>query len=274
MDERVLIVEDEKAWQENYERWLMDGGMGRGPVMNVEIVTNSEAALERLRQKWYSVVIVDLVLRAQDDLDRGGNVVQDFLHSRPEGTKHIVISARAEKEDVRAAAFKFGANDVLFKWEFEDPQVFINAVLAAIESGKKARPDFCAEANAVLLGIDGKNILEDQIIYHLNTTGDSWHTAFKGWLLPKFAPIVPHVVRTNLTIHAGSVSGIFWSRQLGSAVSCSISNVKFQSNKQQDEHANWLGFDPSTPLYTEEKASLRLLAWRHEELEVSQFDLR
>jgi CheY-like chemotaxis protein len=277
-EERVLAVEDETDWQENYKRWLGKGFVGKQNVpLGFDIAKDESEAVSLLQKKYYAVVIIDLVLRRDDESDRSGDKVQEFLRSHPEdGTVHLVVSGRAEKDDIRRAAYRYGAVDVLFKLELDNPDVLVDAVLRALEKHRKSRPQLTEQSARLLLGQGrDRTVLETKILNAINSAGGikSWNEVFLDGFLPRVEPLARHRTRPTIDVAAASAVGLCWSRQCGCAISFSFAGTQTDRPIQEARLSEWLGFDPGKPTWTKEYTSIRALLWFHTELLPEQFEL-
>ena len=99
----ILIVEDETVMRESLRDWLKDAGY------EVETVDEGEGALQRIGEKEFGVVVLDLRLPGRDGLE-----VLKEARARRAQVKGIIITAYPSVETA-VEAMKMGAIDYLAK---------------------------------------------------------------------------------------------------------------------------------------------------------------
>lgn len=99
----VLIVEDEAIMRESLRDWLKEGGY------EVETAEEGEEALEKIKEKEFSVAVLDLRLPGKDGLE----VLKEATKKDP-NIKGIVITAYPSVETA-VEAMKMGAIDYIVK---------------------------------------------------------------------------------------------------------------------------------------------------------------
>ena len=99
----ILIVEDEAIMRESLRDWLRDGGY------EVETVEGGDGALQRIGEKEFGVVVLDLRLPGRDGLE----VLKEVKARRAE-LKGVIITAYPSVETA-VEAMKLGAVDYLVK---------------------------------------------------------------------------------------------------------------------------------------------------------------
>jgi len=237
--DRVLIVEDSPDWVEDYKRWL------RHEDFDIDVASSSKEALERLRIAYFALLILDLSLDPDNPANRDSVDVQEYLQRNPEGTQHIVISAHAGKDDVRIAAFRYKAHDVLFKNEFEDPSKFINLVRTAIIKSHEQRPNFVEQGYSKIISGEDASIFELSMLKSLKPKdGAKGYLAFKDKLLEVISPIELHKTRNQFTVIDDQfVFALYWSRRLGAAISLCLANANVNDEAKRKAMTDWLGWD-------------------------------
>ncbi|MCT7374613.1 response regulator transcription factor [Chelativorans salis] len=105
MSDRILIVEDEPNIVESL-RFILERA-----DYDVHSISDGRAALERLREQPYSVVVLDIMLPGMNGLDVLRAVRQDDKLAH---LPVIVLTAKGQAQDRRAAA-KVGANSFITK---------------------------------------------------------------------------------------------------------------------------------------------------------------
>lgn len=235
--ERILIVEDDPNWVDNYKRWLRDEYL-------IDVSATAKGALEMLKTKYYALVLLDLSLSPTYHDDRTSEEVQIYLKNTAEGTKHIIISGHADKNDVRKASISYKAFDVFFKKDdFENLVPFLEAVKNAIVESKKERPNFTKEAYEVFCGVGDRNFIEFKIIQALKPEG-----GINGWFYLKenffeaIAPVAYHSTRSNIAFEGNCILGLFWSRKLGQAVSICLASNDVKEEECLQTLDGWLGW--------------------------------
>ncbi len=104
---RILIVDDDPAFIETYKDLLAAEGY------TVEAATTHAAALRRLDEPGWSVVLVDQKLQGPGGPDTGLDLIAE-ARSRAPGAKVLLVTAYASKEAVERA-FREGAYEYLEK---------------------------------------------------------------------------------------------------------------------------------------------------------------
>jgi len=125
---KVMIVEDETAWQETLRNVL------EGEGYLVETVDTHGQALERLEKTMFDLVVIDL-LSSGDEESRNGvallNGVRLFNRVTDQDIPLIVVTGFSTTEQARKAFQEFNAVDFISKADF-DPQAFRQVVKEAI----------------------------------------------------------------------------------------------------------------------------------------------
>jgi len=236
--DRILIVEDDLEWVGNFKRWL-------GKDYAIDEALTAGMALDYLRTKYYTLVLLDLSLHPSDPDDRTSEEVQNFLKNHIDGTKHIIISGHAHKNDVRKGTIGYKAYDVFFKDEdrIEDVVPFLESVKSAIVDSKKARPNFSKESYEVFCGNKDKDFLEYNIMKILKPkNGINGWFYFKEELLDAISPIYSHMSKNEIAFEENCILGLFWSRQIGSSVTICLSNSNIDEAECRKTVGNWLGW--------------------------------
>lgn len=104
----ILLVDDDLSWQKIYQRILT--GVGN----SVEIASTKDEAMQRIEQRTFDIVIVDLRLVDNDETDMGGIQVIERLRNLTKPTKVIVKSGYLT-EEVRNRLRELNVDGILDK---------------------------------------------------------------------------------------------------------------------------------------------------------------
>ncbi len=131
MKRKILIVEDEKDIQELLRHYLNREGY------EVRSAGDGQAALDRISQESFDLVLLDLMLPRIDGLE-----ICRILRSRPQtaAIPIIMITARAEESD-RVVGLELGADDYVTK-PFSPREVMarVKALFRRLEKPKAGGP--------------------------------------------------------------------------------------------------------------------------------------
>ncbi len=237
--DRILTVEDDPEWIDNYQRWL------DCPPDDIDVALTLKEAIERIRTNYYALVLLDLSLDPKDSKNRESIYVQEYLKKNSEGTQHIIISAYADEEDVRKSAFQYKAFDVFFKTEFEDPTRFITTVQNAIGEARKQRPDFGDIDYKKIVGKEDLRVFEQRMLITLKPkNGARGYLDFMKLFLKTISPMEFHSTRNRFSFTDHFIFGLCWSRGLGTAISICLTNINLDDDTKKEAITNWLGWDP------------------------------
>jgi len=232
MQKRILVVEDEIPWRNNLKNWLP------ATLAQQDSAATTQEAISYLRRFHYDLVLLDLSMDAAIE-NRANQGIQNYLAARPEGTLYIIVSSTVNKAEVRDAAFKLGAYDVIFKTEI-DPDLLSEKVQEALERTSENISNLIADARQKLIhNID----VETEIIRKLGAKGASSMAQLMTTLCRQIAPIARHIFRPSLAIQGNTVLGLVWSRQLGQAISLALTNATVPREEPIAELAKWLGYE-------------------------------
>jgi CheY-like chemotaxis protein len=271
--ESILIVDDEPVFAIDYRRWLKNDYI-------IDDVRSAEEAVERLRKKYYSVVLLDLALHITDAKDRSSENVQKYLLEHPEGTKHVIISGKIvsgnpREDDVRTAAIKYKAADVIYKSELDDIDQFREKIKNAVEASKIERPFFYENAYEIFLGRTELDRFEYDVLTKLNPKGPG--EAISGWnrfrdeFFKYIAPIYNHVTMLNAVFVGNCAVGLFWSRGLGYAISICIANKDIKEEECVQTLNSWLGWEHFNPI---KRDGCNLIGYIFEETDLGLQDFK
>lgn len=266
MNRRILVVEDEKRWQESFRAWIPE-------ELDAEIdfaVTALEAA-NFLRRRRYTLVLLDLSMDVGDRGNRDNEPIQDYLSTRPEGTFYVVVSAVINKVETRDAAFRRGASDVLFKVEAPLAEL-AETVTRLVAESAAAETKVRADTRAQFLGGDPQ---QSRLLATLGPKGGA-RALFPvaDVVAGRLAPLVMHRERPELVMHDHSVFGLGWSRQRGNAVALLLSPIDRDLAECAKALGEWLGYDiPAKPEFSKDIGKIRFAFWDQTAVSDTHFDL-
>jgi len=143
---KVLLVEDETVVRESVRDWLVEDGY------SVECVETGEEALERIKNKEFGVIVLDLKLPGIDGLQ----VFEQVKELKPE-TKGVIITAYPSKE-TQEKAKRLGLLDYLAKpFKVDDLEKLITEALGEAEREKIGREHLWLELGAVSYRLCDRN---------------------------------------------------------------------------------------------------------------------
>lgn len=233
MPRRILAIDDEKKWRDDFKRWIP------ATLAQVDVAANPQEAASCLRRQHYDLVLLDLSMNEHDPLNRDNYEIQRYLSMRPEGTLYLVVSGTINIEEVRNAAFKLNASGVIFK-KHADPDSVETEVSAAFEASNDLSARFLAEARRELIG--GVEF-ETELMRVLSVGGAAGFNQVMDAVLRRLVPVASHRHRRQLSIQRRVVVGVLWSRKVGSAVSLWMAHHDVAAEEASAELAEWLGYD-------------------------------
>ncbi len=133
---RILIVEDQREWQNKYKNLLAN------ELYEFTIAENRQKASDLLQHHTYDLVLLDLRLKDWEEGNFEGFKLLENLqkHKQESGTQTIIISAYGEPEHVRFGFKKYDIIDYIDKKRL-DPNEFPNIVAKAIRVASNERHD-------------------------------------------------------------------------------------------------------------------------------------
>jgi len=210
---RVLIVEDDPDIQQSHMYFL------KNKNLEFDTAESLNESLEKIYRKTYHLALIDIMLK-DDSRDRGGIEVIKQIGNYNEGTKIIVISSTNDVH-VPIEVFRCGIVDFLHKSTIKRDILIdkVNQALDMVDLTKKSFGNF-ESLHAYLAAPDTVPIWEDKMYSSIGTTYGFFIKS--TWAL--FNPILP-VLRPKENLESlladstkKSISGIFWSKSIGSAV--------------------------------------------------------
>ena len=122
---KILLVEDETVVREALRDWLIEDGY------DVDVAEDGEAALEKIKEEEFGVIVLDLKLPGIDGLQ----VFEEAKEIRP-AAKGVIITAYPSKETLEKAK-RLGLLDYLPKpFKVEDLEKIIGGTLGELEREK------------------------------------------------------------------------------------------------------------------------------------------
>src|SRR4051794_8943987 len=91
---RILSVDDESKWRENFERWITEG------VAVHDSAATAQEAVELIRRFHYDLILLDLSMDLADSSNRDTRPIREYLATMPEGTRFFVVSAHLKDDEV------------------------------------------------------------------------------------------------------------------------------------------------------------------------------
>ena len=244
---RILIVEDDPAYQRRYKEWIPD-------KYNVDSVDSSIEAIDLLKKKHYALVILDLSLNPENNADRSSKEVQEYLNDvkQSEGTLHVIVSNHVDYKDTRLSFRDYSVQDVITKNEVsENPQYFIELI------GENIKKHYVKLVELNFSEIDYKQLAvsENQAVWDysmlqvLNPRNRvmGFQKFFKAFS-DNFSPIANHLTRKSWHIwpEKKCLVAIMWSRAQGIPITIHLSNQSEANSIVDAREAieEWLGWTP------------------------------
>jgi len=238
MTPRILAIDDEKRWLENFRAWIPQ------KLAAPDFASSTAEACVFLRRCRYHVVLLDLSMDVKDDLNRSNSAIQTYLSTRPEGTTYLIISGTVQSSEAIDAAFHLNAFYIIQKQRL-DLGTFREKVSQGIIEASKEDRRLLTEARTELT--EG-GLLEDKILRTLHPTGGAAGMyPMMDALFDRIAPVVPHRDRPHFEFLPDTAVGLVWSRQLGMAVSIVLASRKVSEETSSSQLAEWLGYPQSKP---------------------------
>ncbi len=150
---KILLVEDDADDAAFLKACLRRAG---GPKLELERCDRLAAAVERLAESAFDVVLLDLHLPDAT----GGDCVEGILASHP--TVPIVVLSGHGDEDYAVEILNRGVQDYLVKWE-GDGRIILRSIRYAIERKRsETKLNYLARYDS-LTGIPNRQYLQDQL---------------------------------------------------------------------------------------------------------------
>jgi CheY-like chemotaxis protein len=261
---RILIVDDESVWRENFAAWIPKD------LAEQDAVGTVREAAERLRKFHYDLVLLDLSMDIKNRSNRDTRPIQEYLAKKPEGTAYFVVSATADEEDTATAAYELGAAWVFFKKKKNyRPSTLAEKVAEFVVNSQTHRAQAVVNARAKL----APEIQETNIISALKLRGIPELYPILDHLFRPLAPVSQHRDRPHLAISNGRVVGLFWSRRYGVAVSAVIAPQTVDKDDAEKALSDWLGFPVRGSALVDTVHHARILAFKEPTISDAHFDL-
>jgi DNA-binding NarL/FixJ family response regulator len=262
---RILAIDDEETtWLENFKAWIPED------IAIQDSAATTSQAIELLRKYRYHVVLLDLSMDVNNPFNRENRAIQEYLATQPEGTLYIVVSGTAEKLEVRDAALRLGAWDVIFKAEIE-PAMLRDKVIRAIEEASKQENQFVIEAKRKLISPN----LESQILKVLDPKeGAGGMYQMMDTLFHRIVPVAVHKNRPGFEVWNNCVVGLVWSRYIGKAISIALAGKSVPEDEAARLLRDWLGYTSQDhPIFNRESHRVRIQLFEEPSISNEHFDL-
>jgi ActR/RegA family two-component response regulator len=216
---RVLIVDDDPSWQENFKETVEQLGCV------AQLAGNFRGADSRLNRQHFHLVLVDLRLQEGAEDLQGMRLVEKVARL-DEGTSTIIISGYADATIATEALKRFDAFYVIEK-DRVDPRQFVELVHAAVSQADEryqarfasamdflsAGQDVHSWAAEVLSALVGEN--RTLGLNDLNQLRDLLNVLLDGLF-----PLLHHRLDLRVLVDraSGVVRGRYWSKALGEAI--------------------------------------------------------
>jgi len=222
---KVLLVEDDKSWQDIYKRNIEKLGY------DIRIVGSKNDAVEVLEQESFDLSIVDVRLDEADEHNRDGLQVLERISKLGENTRSIVVTGHGDLRIARDALQRYDAVGILEKDEIT-PQVICDLVKEQIQKQKPKLPN--TECSKLLSGItsnDAREILnwESRMQTFVKPSHgiEQMYELFQKFVEKLFPILYARstkglIQNNNLNI----VSGYVWSKRFAHAMGIFIGNEK------------------------------------------------
>lgn len=265
MKPRILAVDDETDWLENFRAWIPED------IAIQDSASTTLEAIGMLRRYRYNVALLDLSMDPGNQFNRDNRVIQEYLATWPEGTRYIIVSGTADKADVRDSAYHLHASDVIFKAEIE-PAILKETVTRAIEEASTYNDKLVADARRKLMDVVG---LSDRILATLNPKdGIGSLYPMMETMFRRIAPLASHENRPHFEIWNDCVVGLAWSRQLGTAVSMMLASANLTEEESLRRLEDWLGYShQNDPLFSREGHRIRIRLFEEPNVSDAHFEL-
>lgn len=263
MRPRILSVDDEEEWLDNFRAWIPPD------IADQHSTKSTQEAVDLLRKYRYHLVLLDLSMTTENAIDRSNRSVQDYLANRPEGTVYIVVSGTVRKEEVKNAAYSLNAFDVVFK-ELIDPLSFKDRVIEAIEQASMQNGNLISQSEKKLVS----GLYEENLILRAIDPGGAkgLYNALSN-LARQLAPVAQHKDRPHLVAVDNCVFGLVWSRQIGNAVSIVMTNPATSEDESVARLADWFGYPDREFLFKLDLDKVRVQCFKETNVTDSHFDL-
>jgi CheY-like chemotaxis protein len=263
MRPRILAIDDEQEWIDNFKAWIPSD------IADQDSASETQQAISFLQRFRYHVVLLDLSMMTEDRLDRSNWFIQDYLSTRPDGTAYLIVSGTIRKEEVKKSAYSLNAVNVIFKEE-STPDMVKDSVMDAIEQAARQDNNLISQAKNEFLG----NIYQQDALLRAIAPGGAQglYDAVES-LARKLAPIAKHRDRPCLTVAANVAVGLVWSRQLGKAVSIAMANNATSETEAAGHLTEWLGYEEREPLLNLQSHKVRTLCFHEPSISTEHFSL-
>jgi ActR/RegA family two-component response regulator len=210
--ENILIVEDDRAWSEIYER-----AIARRGIQTVRIATSLEEAEMLLAAMAFAVAFVDVGLDEHDESNVDGLRIMQKLEESQDQTSLIVVTGKGSLQIARDAMKKYNAVDVLDKARV-DPADLPKLLDEGLQVYKTATAAQSTRARDVLRGNLEPWFWDDRIQRAIQVDGGigNLYQFLEDLLLP-LLPVVSRYKGQQVEIDPSTsiAYGEYWSRAIG-----------------------------------------------------------
>jgi len=215
---KVLFVEDDRELLDEYEEVISS------PEYSVDVATDLPEALAKIKRKTYHVAVIDIGLDQADHDNRDGIKIIEYLHGLGEGTRAVVISAQRNVEVLIDAYEKYEIAQYLEKRKVRRPSDLRAAIEKAYSECRIRGYGAYGSVTSFLSGEKNPTSWEHSCLRILRPAGGitglySFFSDFCGSYTPLLAKKAAATSPMQLRESEGCVSGTFWSKGIGEAVS-------------------------------------------------------
>lgn len=213
----VLVIEDMAGSRETYAQAISLAGY------SVDTVENLQEAINAINRKTYHVAVVDITLDAEDEYNRDGLKIIEYLHNLGEGTQAIILSGQNTLEVAIEAFERFNLAKYLDKRKLKAIAELNSAVDDAYKKCNIKKYGTHRSLLSFLAGKDDEMVWTGKCLSILQPM-EGWsglNVFFSGFCEP-LTPILPRKNAEKITYvdeKERCVWGEFWSKGLGQPIS-------------------------------------------------------
>jgi ActR/RegA family two-component response regulator len=225
---RILVVEDVPDLSDSYKFHLERAGF------LVDIVDRKIDAIDALKAKIYDVALVDLQLK-DDITHKGGIDVLDAMNDLNDGTVAIVVSGTHEIQE-SIASYRRGIADFIMKGDIRSKDL-IAPIDKALATHRRPHFGDFPSLSAYLAAPQVTPIWEGHVEPTIGCGYQNLHKLLWGSLQPYLPLIRKKDGSPSLLMDKGrrAVAGLFWSKNIGSAIWFSAAATEMGSFIEPDD---------------------------------------